>query len=85
MALALAVSMWIGGAGLYAPVASADTGTGQTTVVTDANSPNGHDVYGNHYGMVLNNTNNVGPPRDNTITVELTSKTLNNVYGAWTN
>lgn len=85
VALALAVSLWIGGAGLYAPLASADTGTGQTTVVTDANTPNGHDVYGNHYGMALDNTNNVGPPRDNTITVELTSKTLKNVYGAWTN
>ena len=35
------------GAGLYAPVASADTGIGQTTVVTDANAPNGLDVYGN--------------------------------------
>lgn len=72
LALALCVSLWMAGGS----IASA----GLTTTVTDKNASPGHDVYGNNNGALDHYESH--QTTDNTITVQLTEKSLRNVYGA---
>ncbi|MBP5200102.1 MAG: hypothetical protein J6Z82_05580, partial [Schwartzia sp.] len=72
-ALALCVSLWMAGGSV--------AGARDTTVTDADNTGNGTWVYGNNNGTVL--TDGTDPPSNNTIAVELTTRTLNTVYGAY--